>query len=291
MLNNTSASWPRLARDLYWAVASPPLVLDASDSRFPSADWFLAEAAALQPKLDALVADPHHLNALADYATSLRLGGYFETLLRWWIEQSERYELLSHNQQIHLDGITAGAFDFIVRDHQDDGIEHWEVACKFYIRDGQGDQLKHWFGPARNDRFDRKFGHLLSHQIALSEKAGKHWLQQQGWPISRQKIIIKGRLYADFDSNPTIPSICNPALLRGWVKQQAQWDPAQDHMALQRHHWLSPILASDIDHHEAHKALRHGCLCTAVLDNGTETSRGFLIPDDWYQQPTQLRRR
>lgn len=272
-------------------MASPPLVIDDRDPRFPVDEWFTSEANALLPSLEQLVADPAALTALANEATPLRLGGYFEALLCWWLQHSERYQLLSHNQQIHINGITAGAFDFIVRDRLDDCIEHWEVACKFYIRDGHGDELQHWFGPARNDRFDRKFGHLLSHQIALSEGAGKAWLEDQGWPISRQRIIIKGRLYADFNDNNTIPSICNPRLLKGWVQTHSKWDKSTEQMALQRHHWLSPILATDVDHRDADKALRHGCLCTAVLENEIEQSRGFVIPDDWYQQDVAIRQR
>lgn len=288
-LNKPDPAWPRLVRDIYWSVASQPLVLDPQDARFPRPDWFTQEAKLLHPALNQLANDSAALKALEEQATPLRLGGYFEALLSWWIEHSNRYELLSHNQQIHIDGITAGAFDFIVRDTADGSIEHWEVACKFYIRDGVGDQLEHWFGPARNDRFDRKFGHLLNHQIALSENAGKTWLTAQGWAIDRQRIIIKGRLYADFENNPTIPDICNPALLKGWVSTQENWQQPT-HMALQRHHWLSPILPDDINHHDASKALRHGCLCSALLESNSEISRGFVIPNDWYQQQVALRR-
>lgn len=281
---------PRLARDIFWAVASPPLICDPQDPRFPKPDWFTQQAESLIAPLEQLSADPRALQAFSEHATALRLGGYFEELLLWWIKQSPQYELLSHNQQIHIDGITAGAFDFILRDLNDGVIEHWEVACKFYIRDGAGDQLSDWFGPARNDRFDRKFGHLLSHQIALSENAGKDWLDSQGWPIGRQKIIIKGRLYADFDENPTLPDICNPELLRGWVKCDKDWNRSQPHTALQRHQWLSPVIGQDLEHRDADKAVRHGCLCAAVLDDECEVSRGFIIPDDWYEQTPQMRR-
>ena len=281
---------PRLIRDIYWAVASPPLVADPNDQRFPKPEWFTQQAESLVCQLEQLAANSNALLTLSDHATALRLGGYFETLLAWWITHSPQYELLAHNQQINIDGITAGAFDFIVRDLNDGVIEHWEVACKFYIRDGQGDQLSDWFGPARNDRFDRKFGHLLTHQIALSKNAGKDWLDSQGWPIGRQKIIIKGRLYANFDENPTIPDICNPELLRGWVTRDKDWDSSQPHIALQRHQWLSPVISQDLEHRDADKAVRHGCLCAALLDDESEVSRGFIIPDDWYEQTPQMRR-
>lgn len=290
VLNSRLDKLPRLIRDIYWAVASPPLISDPSDLRFPTPEWFTQQADLLLSELERLAAEPSELKSLTDQATSLRLGGYFEELLAWWIKHSPQYELLAHNQQINIDGITAGAFDFIVRDLSDNVVEHWEVACKFYIRDGKGDQLEDWFGPARNDRFDRKFGHLLKHQIALSENAGKTWLDEQGWSIGRQKIIIKGRLYADFDENPTIPEICNPGLLRGWIKLDKDWDRDQPQMALQRQQWLSPVLSEDINHRDAHKAVRHGCLCAAILRNESESSRGFVIPDDWYQQSSDITR-
>lgn len=275
---------PRIARDIAWAVASPPLLIPEDDSRFPSQSWFSEQFSLLKPTLAEFADNPAAVSKLENTCDGLRLGGYFEQLILWWLKHSPNYEVLAHNLQVNGDGRTQGAFDLIVRDLSDDVIEHWELACKFYIQDGAGEALADWYGPARNDVFIKKYRHLLDHQIALSQtKFGQQTLAAHGWEVDRHKIIVKGRLFGDFNSDLQLPSECNPLLLRGWLKSTDETSThSAEHLALQRQYWMSDIVAADIADSDPATAYRHGSVCVAEIEQGCETSRGFIVPDGWF---------
>ena len=273
----------RIVRDIAWAVESPPLLLPRGDHRFPKQQWFNKEYRALAPALDALNNNSKELHQLDAMASSLRLGGYFEQLILWWVQHSPNYELLAHDLQVHDKGITKGAFDLIVRCLNDNVIEHWELACKFYLQDGPSNHLSSWVGPARKDKLELKYQHLLSHQIALSNSAaGVAALEEKGWTVERHKIIVKGRL---FGADAALPDDCNPNALRGWLSVGNM--PVSNklpggHLPLQREHWMSPIIEGDIQRPDANTAHRHGCLCVAEMANGAEKTRGFIVPESWH---------
>lgn len=286
---------PRLVRDIAWAVGSAPLLLPPGDDRFPNSDWFASQLQKLKPALQSLAADPHRCCQLANTISPLRLGGYFEQLILWWLMHGPDYQVLAHNLQVnavvngHLQ--TAGAFDLIVKNNIDNVVEHWELACKFYLQDGPSEHISSWFGPARKDKLEYKYQHLLTKQIALSQTAeGKAVLANKGWAVERHKIIVKGRL---FGNTQHLPPEVNRNCLSGWLEysehapsQQAAVSPAL--IPLQREHWMSDIHANDIDKADANTAHRHGCLCLAEVgkrrNHPYEISRGFIVPADWPQQ-------
>lgn len=275
------ANLPRILRDVRWAIASPPLLTPKGDQRFPDNEWFQAQIASLEPALQALSTDIHALEVLHTHSQQLRLGGYFEQLILWWLTHSPRYEVLAHNLQVNHQGRTLGAFDLIVHDKLDQINEHWELACKFYLQDGDGSQIQSWFGPARKDKLEKKLQHLLNHQIALSQHpAGREALVQRGWPIGRQRIVVKGRLFGDAER---LPAEVNPDCLRGWQKRTDEYRLSENDLPLQRQHWMSDIEAGDIEQPDAATASRNGCLCLAQLAQGREISRGFVVPENWAQ--------
>jgi hypothetical protein len=275
----TAASTARVIRDIRWAVGSAPLLLPADDAKFPKPDWFLSQLADLEPALQMLAADHSALETLNQHSRQLRLGGYFEQLILWWLNHSTRYQVLAHNLQVNDQGRTLGAFDLIVHDKQDQLNEHWELACKFYLQDGDSGLIQSWFGPARKDKLEKKLQHLLNHQIALSQHpSGSDFLKRQGWPISRHRILVKGRLFGNAE---TLPDVVNPDCLVGWLKRRRDYQPSDGDLPLQRQHWMSEVEDGDIEQPNAATASRHGCLCIAQVAHGMETSRGFVVPDDW----------
>lgn len=271
----------RLIRDIRWALQSPPLLTPAGDERFPSQAWFDSQADDVNDALIKLSTRHQEAEQLHQQWASLRLGGYFEQLLSWWLQHSSHYELLAHNLQVQGEGRTLGAFDLIVRNLQDNVVEHWELACKFYLQDGPSDNINSWFGPARKDKLFLKYQHLLNHQITLSESShGRDTLAQRGWRVERHKIIVKGRLFGD---GITLPKAVNPDCLRGWLHKEQQHENKPGQLPLQREHWMSAIAENDVTHPNLNAARRHGCVCLAELENGVEASRGFVIPNDWSQ--------
>ncbi|MDD9892707.1 MAG: DUF1853 family protein [Gammaproteobacteria bacterium] len=272
----------RIVRDIEWVVGSQPLLLPPGDERFPSAEWFTQQLAELEPQLQALKADPAACETLESSITPLRLGGYFEQLILWWLDNSENYEVLAHNLQVNSQGRTLGAFDLIVKNHLENTTEHWELACKFYLQDGDSSKIESWFGPARKDKLVEKYQHLLNHQIALSQHPdGFKKLAEQGWEVDRHRIIVKGRLFGDF---ARLPDEVNPDCLKGWLSTANQYQSRENDLPLQRQHWMSPIIAGDIAAPNADTAHRHGCLCLVQIEGEREISRGFVVPDDWTQQ-------
>lgn len=269
----------RIIRDLRWAIGSEPLLNPAQDSRFVSSHWCQQQATEFEPLLTELGKDKQALEQLKKHAESLRLGGYFEQLFRYFLDHSPNYDCLAHDLQVHEQGRTLGAFDFIVRDRNSGDIEHWELACKFYLQDGAGDQIEDWYGPGRKDRLMIKYQHLLRHQIALSQsEAGIKALAAQGWQVKTQRIIVKGRL---FGAAKALPSEVNPHCLRGWLSSDRH-SSQQPLTALQRQHWLSPIQAGDITQSNPLSATRRGCVCLSEQGPEAELSRGFVVPSSWF---------
>lgn len=253
------------------------------DERFPSQSWFDNQANDLDGALGELAESHETVDSLHAKWSSLRLGGYFEQLLIWYLQHSSNYQLLAHNLQVQGNDRTLGAFDLIVRDQRDNVIEHWELACKFYLQDGPSDDINSWFGPARKDRLPLKYQHLLNHQITLSQTShGINTLAQRGWQVERHKIIVKGRLFghSQYDA---LPSAVNPLCLRGWLDTEDEHRERGGHLPLQREHWMSTMTKKDISRPNIDTARRNGCVCIAELEHGNEVSRGFVIPNDWPQ--------
>jgi hypothetical protein len=146
------------------------------------------------------------------------------------------------------------------------------------------------FDPMTGDKTAR----LVEHQSRLSQRphAGA-LLQQLGIRIDATWVILKGRLFYPLGASATPPHGAHPAHERGfWVTagafsalEQALWLP------LQRQQWLAPVSHVEPVHcietsalvaRWRDRPLRHP-LCIARIVNGTETERGFVVPDEWLQ--------
>ena len=63
-----------------------------------------------------------------------RLGHYFEQLIFFWLQHSERFIILVKNTPLRSDKKkTLGEVDLIVQDQDTLNYEHWELAVKFYL--------------------------------------------------------------------------------------------------------------------------------------------------------------
>jgi hypothetical protein len=277
-----------LARDLHWAIASPPLLRSESDQfcEWPDADFFARLwASHAQPPLHER--DGHAL-------PPMRLGRYFEWLWHLWLRAHPRYQLLQANAVWREHGITVGETDLLIRDRETAQIEHWELAVKFYLGHGDLSQRAHWHGPQFRDRLDRKYHHLKLTQTRLTlQPAVQRQLRQQGLVVARARCIVKGRLFLPWLAywQHAAIAFAAPHFLRGFwltVSDWQQYGGTYRYLRrLSREQFLAPLPCGALSEDDVVRSVRNGqrplavALCQA---DGRELHRGFIVPDDWPQQ-------
>ena len=283
-------------RDLAWALGAPPLLEYRGVAPYwPDQSWYVDVINDFANPLHELDSDPSPLLDFIATRQSRRLGIYFESLWLYWLQHNARYQLLHANLAVHAGGKTLGEFDFIVRDRDTDQTLHWEVAVKFYLGIGDTEQPVNWWGPQRRDRLDIKLDHLLSHQTRLSQQPeARDQLQALGIHIDERWVILKGRLFypAGIDALPPLDSHVEHQ--RGFWLPESELHKLPDNAnatwkLLDRSEWFAPV-AEDASSKLIPSAQLNGMLfevlagqpiCIARIENGIETARGFLVPDDW----------
>lgn len=221
-------------RDMAWAVRSPPLISNLSDSCvWPESMWFQQLYEQSLPWLLTVDEDPAELDNLLAEQRDRRLGKYFETLWLFWLCHNPRYQVIEKNLQIIIDGETLGEIDFIVLDKVTKKTMHWEVAVKFYLGVGDTSEMSNWHGPNLRDRLDIKVEHLLHRQSVIArDRRVAQWLKQGGLHIDECAVILKGRLYYPWNQNASkgviSPRQCSADHLRSWWLNTEQFEQAFD---------------------------------------------------------------
>ena len=286
-----------MVRDLAWALSSPPL-LQRSDSHvhWPECDWFEQIGAQYVEVLDELDKDPRPLRETVDARKDRRLGNYFESLWRFWLNSNQRYHLVFANLALHSASGTIGEFDFLVADQQTGKILHWEIAVKFYLGLSDTSQPANWIGPGQRDRLDIKTRRLRDHQGRLSRHPlAIQKFERLGIRIDETWLILKGRLFYPRHGQTNAPHGAYPGHLRGFWIDRASLSSLQPSLwlPLERHQWLSPLVNTDpaicLDNSALIEKWQNGPapypLCVARLTAGTEMERGFIVADDWSSYP------
>ena len=282
-----------LVRDLAWALSSPPL-LQRSDPhlRWLENRWFSQISRQYGDVLEQLDKDPRPLQEMVDARKDRRLGNYFETLWRFWLNSNRRYRLLFANLPLHCGSRTLGEFDFLVKDNETGKTLHWEIAVKFYLGVADTSHPANWLGPGQRDRLDIKTNRLLNHQGRLSHRPeAVQLLEQLGIQIDETWLILKGRLFYPVGVNANAPHGAYPGHLRGfWINQHSIssletscWLP------LERHQWLAPLARIDpaicLDSRTLIEKWQHTTpqypVCIARVSEGVEVERGFVVTDKW----------
>ncbi len=293
-------------RDLAWVIGSPVLV-EQGGPYITTAECEAQLEAAL-PWLTTLDADPAPLEAALAQSNRANLGGYFESLVAFWLQHRPDTTLIGHNIQVTTSSTTLGEFDFIYN-HKNIAY-HLEAAVKFYLHhEGL------WYGPKAQDRLDIKCNKLTTQQTALSHTPeGKASLTALGitTPVTPQ-ILLKGYLFTQKDApapnlSDTTPPLA-PKHLHGWWQHYSTFVNTADtttHWAVltNKKQWLaSYILDNAIDLGAAPSSNPKAAPITtqelltkldpatptlivtlgksSTTGSYTETSRGFIVPDTW----------
>ena len=284
-----------LVRDLAWALSSPPL-LQRSDPplRWPENNWFQQISGQYTDVLEQLDEDPRPLQEMVESRKDWRLGNYFETLWRFWLNSNRRYRLLFANLPLRSATRTIGEFDFLVEDRETGKTLHWEIALKFYLGIADTSQPGNWLGPARRDRLDIKTDRLLEHPGRLSlHPQAVPLFEQLGIQIDETWLILKGRLFYPYAANVNAnkPAGAYPDHLSGfWIEQRSLSSlEASLWLPLDRQQWLAPLAGIDpatcLDNSALIERWQNRPpqypICVARLVNGIEVERGFIVANDW----------
>lgn len=285
-----------LVRDLAWSISSPA-VLQRRDCgmRWMDDPWFSTINDRYQDDLKQLDSNPGALRESIDSQKDRRLGNYFETLWRFWLDTNDRYRLLHANLPVRNRERTIGEFDLLVEDRDTGKTLHWELAVKFYLGVADTGLPANWWGPAQRDRLDIKTRRLLEHQGRLSlQPESRDLLETLSVQIDETWLIFKGRLFYPLKQDNEAPCGANPAHLRGfWVSRQSMHSLRESlWLPLERHQWLAPLTGIDpaicldnsglVDKWEK-RAPTHP-VCIASIEKGNEIERGFIVPDSWAEK-------
>ena len=243
---------------------------------------------------------PDELHAFLRIGPFERLGRYAEKLLAFYFQHQGR--LVAHGLQVHdINNQTVGEFDFLLRG--DSELVHWEFATKLYLMEGNrnGDCF---VGPNLADTLQAKMRKILDRQLALS----RHPAAQAVLPaaVSRAQALIKGWLFYRQGEVGAAQAGITANHCRGFWCTHAEIDflEADCFVVLPRLSWLAPIQISTdntldrstlrlaLESHFAHDAMP--LLVAQCRTKGThaqETSRGFIVPNDWRSRAGQRAQR
>jgi hypothetical protein len=285
--------------DLRWALESPPLLQHhlAVDS-----EWGRLDLARNQGVFGKLSAPRSALHTAVRRRSSNRLGEYFETLIRVWIEEVPPATLLGANVQVHGKGGTVGEFDLLFE--RDDDVHHWELAVKFYLGYPGEHGQPAWIGPNPEDVWLEKWRRMRKHQLRLSRmKEGRRLLRRMG--VRKQahaRALVKGWLFDPLDERYAVEDHpdTHPRAARGWWVHHgslADFSPeienkgAERWLRLRHDRWMSPISSAPADRlfaspgqllSGAHPQRAHLVAGLAESADGwREVTRGFVVPDGW----------
>ena len=131
-----------------------------------------------------------------------RLGFHFEGLLSFWLTDGfarklHPYEMIASNVQLYNGKQTTGELDLILYNHQENLVEHWELAIKFFMGSAPF-APENWVGINSSDNLQRKMTHMQTKQFRTvwvdTEKHGQI-------KIDKRYGVIKGRFFLPIDRN------------------------------------------------------------------------------------------
>ncbi|MDA7835794.1 DUF1853 family protein [Salibacteraceae bacterium] len=125
------------------------------DVRIDDVDNFIIESDKISSHYDEAIND------------SLMLGKRAERFLSHFLKHHPKYQILAENIQIIDQKETIGELDFLIQ-HQEKGLLHLELACKFYLFNPSASRKEEvWCGPNNRDFLSLKKQKLQEHQFPL----------------------------------------------------------------------------------------------------------------------------
>lgn len=289
-----------LVRALAWLIGSPGLI-DSAPAHPGAAIvddlWCEAALADTHAWLMREDARPAAIEAAIAARRIVRVGRLAEALIGYWLTYSGRFTLLAENLAVRDGGRTLGDFDFILRDHANGRVEHWELTVKFYLREAGASGFAGYLGPNRQDALADKTARIFTRQLGLgATPQGRAALSDLGVADCQPRAFFKGWLfYPGAADAGAVPGV-NPHHCRGWWRRYDPQRPSGTepcrYVILEPLAWLggphaqlppdtlsaAQYEARLTDHFtNAGTALQVVEFCAA----GSERGRGFIVPQSW----------
>lgn len=209
-----------------WISADPNLISQHIFVHEPQ--FWLTQYQNYAPRLEQLDNSPAYQDLtryLMSRPSPYRLGFHFEGLIHFWLEDGFQlevhpYEVVAHNVQLYSGMQTTGELDFILKNHETDEIEHWELAIKFYLGSAPYDRFENWVGINARDTLQRKLMHMQTKPFRSI------WIDLDFYnqiKIDKRYMVMKGRFFKDSNSNEPSP---------GWLNDTFpihSWHPIDSH--------------------------------------------------------------
>ena len=281
----------KTVRDLAWAVSSNGLLND----RLAVKESLLREEyQKFNAQLKQLDEDPKLLMEFLETKNIKRLGHYFEQLIFFWLQNSERFTILAKNIPIRSDKKnTLGEVDLIVQDQNTLNFEHWELAVKFYLSHSQNGRTD-YIGPNANDYFHIKLEKLKEYQCKILESdEGKKLLSELEISDIQPKLFVKGCLYYHPKQESTPWEIIHANHSKSWwvyLKEVEEFLNEDHRFALiHKNEWLSKpktpekIFSKKDCVKQLNEALKKSprSLYLACYKNSDLISQGFVVHNNW----------
>jgi uncharacterized protein len=292
-------------------VRSLAWLLDAPDLLDPQAPRWKGRLATLHGLVDddidnwlsELDRSPRALHDHLDIKPFARLGRYAEKLMSFYL--LHRGILVAHGVQVIAEkNNTIGEFDFLLR--MNGQLVHWEFATKFYLLEstGTGDDADYFVGPNLADTLGAKMHKIFERQLRLSEHPAAQALLPE--PVTNAQALIKGWLFYqnEEDDNAQSDQIfgTSSSHCRGFwcTLNDMAGRQAERYAVLPRLEWLAPAKLS-LSQTMGRDSLRNYLeqhfiddtmpVMIALMeingDDAMETSRGFVVPNDWQTRAGQ----
>jgi hypothetical protein len=288
-------------RALAWLLDSPD-VLDTRSARWDGRIATLADVDSPQCHdwLSSLDREPGPLHRLIDEHPTYRLGRYAEKLMAFYFKH--RGILAGHNMQVQ-DGKngTVGEFDFLL--HWQGALLHWEFATKFYLLEPKSMPLtaSNFVGPNLADTLAAKMKKILDQQLLLAQHPSSQI--HLSLPVNTAKALVKGWLFYQNETQLAMQtSGISSQHCHGFWCTLSEWKKMEADQAiiLPKLQWLAPAKIESgkvLNRRSIDEAIRQHFehdnmpLMISLLapqgEFGFETSRGFIVADDWPQKAKQ----
>ncbi len=186
------------------------------------------------------------------------LGKQAEACFEAYLNQSEAFQLLAANLQIHTspslsnpsEKKTLGELDYIVRNLKTENVIHIELACKFYLYENAADisETEKWIGPNRKDSLFDKLEKLRQKQFPLLNRLETlQKLELLGIPKpTLQQLCFKGFLFIPKNVNrESFPKNIQDCIVGHYIKSAEFREEAMAQYAIpSKKAWLLPINAT-----------------------------------------------
>ena len=281
----------KAVRDLAWALNSNAMLLG---THVVDQDVLDDEYLKYLPQLLKLDKNPSPLIDYLAKNNTRRLGHYFEQLVFFWLNQSERYTITAKNLPVRTEKKeTLGEIDVIVYDRERNIYEHWELAVKFYLAH-HSEEKTTFIGPNANDYFHLKLEKLIHQQCKIFEtEAGQKILDDYNINGLPSRLFVKGCMYYHPKQKYAANEPLHPDHNQSWWihlnEANAFLSDDNQYALIHKNEWLStPSLQDSLMSKKEcldliHKLLSESprSLQLARYKNRNLIDQGFVTKDNW----------